>query len=219
MSIRGCFLEDFALQGINGQNYLIVVPDEFTKTLEAGRIIYAANTAEKTTVKDYNNLSALNPEIKVESQKGFDDNILQDDIKVKGQLLAESRSIFTILAFSLFYLGLVYICIAATILAVHHISDSVRYKFRYKILGNLGMEGRKIDDYILKQCLFYFGFPIILSFPISIYIAYCFNPLLKAFSSKNFFSTAIMTSAGLFFSVYILYFIATFISYRKNVYE
>ncbi|MDF2870005.1 MAG: ABC-type transport system, permease [Anaerocolumna sp.] len=219
LEYQGCFLEDFALQGINGQNYLIIVPDEFTKTLEARRIIYAANTTEKTTVKDYNNLCTFNTEIKEESQKEFTDNVPQDDIKVKGQLLAESRSIFTILAFSLFYLGLVYICIAATILAVHHISDSVRYKFRYKILDNLGMEGRKIDNYILKQCLFYFGFPIILPIPISIYMAYCFNPLLKAFSSKNFFSTAIMTSMGLFFSVYFLYFIATFISYRKNIYE
>ncbi|WOO39208.1 ABC transporter permease [Anaerocolumna sp. AGMB13020] len=219
LGYQGCFLEDFALQGINGLNYLIVVPDEFIKTLEPDRIIYAANTTEKTTVNDYNDLRSLNTELKAESQKGFADNILQDDIKVKGQLLADSRSIFTILAFSLFYLGLVYICIAATILAVHHISDSVRYKFRYKILDKLGMEGRKIDSYILKQCLFYFGFPILLSFPIAIYIAYCFNPLLEAFSSRNFFSTAIMTSAGLFFSVYILYFIATFISYRKNVYE
>ncbi len=152
-------------------------------------------------------------------QNGIAHTVSQDDIKVKGELLAQSRSIFTILAFSLFYLGLVFICIAATILAVHHISDSVRYKFRYKILSNLGMECRKINDYILKQCLFYFGFPIILPIPISIYIAYCFNPLLKAFSSRDFFFTSIMTSVGLFLLVYFLYFIATFISYKKNVYE
>lgn len=218
LKYQNCYLEDFGLWGINGDQYLIIVPDELVQTMEVRQTVYAANTKKKTTVDDYNNLNNYNKPYPIKSQSGTSYNILEDDINVKGDLLAKSRSDFTVFSFSLFYLGLVFICIAATILAVQQLSDS-RYKFRYKILRNLGMEEGKIDQYILKQCLFYFGFPVLLPIPISILITYCITPMLESFITKNLLPATLITSIGLFLFVYFLYFIATFISYRKNVQE
>ncbi len=220
LKYQGCYQENFALQGINGAYYLIIIPDELVQNMEVRQIVYIVKTKEKTRVEDAENLEQYNqPQqvIATEETTVSYDNL--DYINVKGARLAENRSTFTIVSFSLFYLGLVLICIAATILAVQMLSDAMQYKFRYKILHNLGMEEKRIDGYILKQCLFYFVFPLLLPIPFSIYITVCVNRLVEALISNNIISVALGTSVGLFLLIYLMYFVATFISYRKNVYE
>ncbi|MDF2542577.1 MAG: bceB 3 [Herbinix sp.] len=219
LQYQGYQQENFALEGINGAYYFIVIPDAIAQSLEIRHLVYAVDTEGDTTSQDYEGLSKLNQERMIENEDGSALLLVRDDIYVKGALLAENRSIFTIFTFSLFYLGLVFMCVAATILAVQQLSDSLRYKFRYKVLSNLGMEEKRMDGYILKQCLFYFGFPMLLPIPFSIYITVCINRILEAYVTKSILATSISTSIGLFLFVYFLYFIATFINYRKNVYE
>ena len=39
------------------------------------------------------------------------------------------------LIFPCFYIGLVFLCVALTVLSVHQLSDSAKYRFRYLVLG------------------------------------------------------------------------------------
>ena len=58
------------------------------------------------------------------------------------------------LSFPLFYVGLVFLCISLTVLSIQQLSDSNKYRFRYKILNNIGMKRREIRWIIIKHYLY-----------------------------------------------------------------
>jgi putative ABC transport system permease protein len=209
--------DPFALEGINGAYYVVVIPDKIADKageLEVRNMVYVADTKEETTAKDYDELVNCNP-VKSSNRTISDD--LLPIVYVKGALLAQKRSLFTIASFTLFYLGLIFICVTATILAVQQLSDAIRHKFRYKILDHLGMQQKRVDFLILKQFIFYFGFPILLPIPISLFITLSLKPIFAAYLTKSLLLTSINISFGLFLFVYLLYFAATYIGYRKSV--
>ena len=139
------------------------------------------------------------------------------NITVRGDVLAEVRSEFTILCFSLFYVGLIFMCIAATVLAVQQLSEVSKYRTRYRIASYLGMNGRKIDGLILKQFLFYFGLPALLPMIISFAATWCTSQLFDFMLSLSSLVGSIAVATGLFLFVYLLYFMASYISFRKNI--
>lgn len=211
--------EDFALHGINGAYYIVILPDKMVQSMEVRGEVLAIDTVEETTLQDYEELNAFNALHEILEPGGnYTYTFYEDDVNVKGALLSENRTTFTIITFSLFYLGLVLVCVAAAILSVQQLSDAVQYKFRYKILHNLGMERQRMDFFILKQLLFYFGFPILLPIVFSCFITACINQMFEAFSS-GILLTSLATSLGLFLLVYCLYFVATWIGFRKSVLE
>ncbi len=210
--------EDFALHGINGAYYIIILPDEMVQSMEVRGEVLAIDTVEETTMQDYEELNSLNAVMHKRQEPDGNYTLFADDITVKGALLSENRTTFTIITFSLFYLGLVFVCVAATILSVQQLSDAVQYKFRFKILHNLGMERQRMDFFILKQLFFYFGFPILLPIVFSSFITACFNQMFEAFFS-GILLTSLATSLGLFLVIYCLYFVATWIGFRKSVLE
>ncbi len=210
--------ENFALYGINGAYYIIILPDEMVQSMEVRGEVLAIDTVEETTLQHYEGLNALNAVMHKRQEPNGNYSLFQDDVNVKGALLSENRSTFTIITFSLFYLGLVLVCVAAAILSVQQLSDAVQYKFRYKILHNLGMERQRMDFFILKQLLFYFGFPIFLPVVFSCFITACINQMFEAFFS-GILLTSLATSVGLFLLIYCLYFVATWIGFRKSVLE
>ena len=209
-------LEDFSLEGINGAYYVIVVPDNIAEHMNVKQRIYVVDTKEETTADNYKELGAY-----VSPVKRNDGSVLitSGNIEVKGAILAENRSSFTIMSFSLFYLGLIFMCVAATILTVQMLSETVKYKARYGILSNLGMGKLKIEGIIIKQFIFYFGFPILLPIPISALVTVSINRLFEGLLSKSILMTSLFMSIGLFLFVYALYFVFTYITYRKSIFN
>ncbi|MDD5934243.1 MAG: hypothetical protein PUC65_01560 [Clostridiales bacterium] len=119
--------------------------------------------------------------------------------------------------FSLFYIGFVFICIVATILAVQQLSEASQYRYRYRILSNLGVETKKIHRLVFKQLSFYFGLPLILPVTISMWMTICIHRIYQIYIDNNYLVLVIVRTLGLFFFVYLLYFIATYVGYIKNV--
>ena len=64
-------------------------------------------------------------------------------IQVKSREVLELKFLMSTLSFPLFYIGLVFLCVAFTVLSVQQLSDSNKYKFRYQILNKLGMGKKK----------------------------------------------------------------------------
>ena len=52
---------------------------------------------------------------------------------VQSYSMDHNRSVYTILSFAVFYLGIVLIFICATILAIQQLSDAAKYRYRYDI--------------------------------------------------------------------------------------
>ena len=211
LTCAGVYAEPFSLEGMNGAFYLIVVADALCDTMEVESRLLAVDTAEETTKALYDGLCAV-----YDAQPGADKGFY-GPIIVRSDALTEGRSNFTIFVFSLFYLALVFTCVAATILAVQQLSDSSRYKFRYAVLAKLGMAQADVDRLIRKQLLLYFGLPLLLPLPISILATVFANRALAAYVGSSIVTAAIAGSLIGFGLVYLLYFAATVIGFQKTI--
>ncbi len=120
--------------------------------------------------------------------------------------------------FPLVYIGLVFLCIALTILAVQQLSDSGKYRFRYDVLRKLGQSEKQIDGIVCRQLLIYYMIPalfaVILSAGISILAGNQFVAYTGASGSGLYYYGL---SLLLFFGVYVIYFLATYIGFVKNI--
>ena len=145
--------------------------------------------------------------------------VIYDNVMVKngGTVSEVEAAIITVVA-SIFYVALVFICVALTILAVQQLSDASKYKFRYKVLNHLGVNEHQKSKLILKQLLIYFGFPIIIPVMISMVISFKLNQVMlmgTQIQSDNysFFGLALV----LFLIVYGIYFSVTYINFKRNI--
>lgn len=61
------------------------------------------------------------------------------------------------------YIGVVFLIAAMSILAIQQLSDASKYKYRYKILKNLGMNNKERNQVVLKQLGIYYLCPVIIA--------------------------------------------------------
>ena len=126
-----------------------------------------------------------------------------------------SLSLFFVFSFIIFYLALIFITTSATILAIQQLSDAEKYKYRYQLLKSLGTEKSKIDELIWYALLLYFILPIILPIILGMLIMI---PMSKLFIEVIVLTEVLfnfITISAIFFLVYILYLIATYVEFRK----
>lgn len=143
-----------------------------------------------------------------------------DSFGTNAAVEAAKTSSVVIFAFALFYIGLIFACTAATILAVQQLGDASRYKFRYDILSKLGMDDEKRSWLILKQISLYFLVPVCIPIPLSIFITLQINRLiLNSLVTGRIFIMACGISVGLFLLIYLLYFAAAYLGYRNKILE
>lgn len=86
---------------------------------------------------------------------------------MRDNLIPEVKYMLSSLMFPLFYINLVFLCVALTVLSVQQLSDSVKYKFRYRVLFQIGYSRREIRRMILKQLAGYYLCPACVSLAIS----------------------------------------------------
>lgn len=142
------------------------------------------------------------------------------DVLVRDNLIPEVKYVLAALIIPLFYIGLVFVCVAVTVLSVQQLSDSAKYKFRYDVLSKLGLERSQIHLLIGKQLAAYYLCPAILAIVIS-------GKMILTVSWLFVFNTGVPTAVGgffarsilLFFGIYLVYFAVTYIGFVRNVEE
>lgn len=140
------------------------------------------------------------------------------DVMVKKSMRQDTLFAVASIIFPTVYIGLVFLCVALTILAVQQLSDSGKFKFRYDVLRKLGLSEHEIEGVVLKQLLIYYMVPalaaVVLSAVISVYVGNQF--VVYSGASGNgwyYYSLSLL----IFFGVYFLYFIATYVGFIRNV--
>ena len=239
LSLSGIYAEPFSQNGHNGADYVIVVPDAVL-----GRMVpyYSELTADidgrATTDLQYE-LTKLpyengftydaneegNPNAIVDWLPGESKRIGSDvlmnissGIMVKDILIPEAKYMLAAFMIPLFYIGLVFVCVAMTVLSVQQLSDSAKYKFRYDILAKLGLNRTEIHSLIGKQLIAFYLCPAILALAIS-------GRMILFASDRFVFATGILVPAGsffarsiaLFFGIYLIYFAITYTEFTRNV--
>lgn len=246
LSFAGYHTESFSQDGHNGGDYIIVVPDSVSKKMNPYYAEMAADIKGDAPAGLQNKLDNLETDEKKVDYQGHvkteaaaegeddwtggeqgnscsgSDNIVVYVAKnlVRDNLIPEVKYMLSAIIFPLFYIGLVFLCVALTVLSVQQLSDSAKYRFRYQVLSQIGYSRKEISRTVLKQLVGYYMCPafmaLIISGLISVYIGEKFNFYTGIYTSGTGYFAA---SAAFFFGIYLLYFIVTYIGFLRNVLE
>lgn len=224
--------ESFSQDGHNGGDYVIVVPDERIAHMAPYYSELAVSVAGKVPDNLQNKLDNLSDKHDYAGHTymeeddnnvcyGTDTVVTYDAVNlVRENASAEVRYMLTCITFPCMYIGLVFLCIALTVLSVQQLSDSAKYRFRYQVLSKIGLGRREIHRTVFRQLFGYYLCPAIFSAVISgiiaVYMGARFNfytgvstPVLQYFA----------ISFALFFGVYAIYFGATYVGFVRNIEE
>lgn len=223
----GVNAEPFAQDGHNGADYIVVVPDE---VLGRMRPLYAELAVSLKGEAPAGLSGALDALCRENAMDPFgympgdlccgSDNIISypKDNLVRGNAIPELKYMLASIIIPMFYIGLVYVCVAMTVLAVQQLSDSAKYRRRYDLLGKLGLNRAAMDRLILKQLVCYYLCPAILAMVISgrmiLYAGSVFVEMTGVPAGGGLFFAK---TAALFFGIYLVYFAVTFVGFRRNV--
>ena len=202
-----------------GYGFIIVVPDSFVEGMDIGATNMIINTKEKTTEEFSKKLTALlAPDMCEENEEGYTICYSQGNLTVRGQVEAQNNSFITIISFVSFYIAFIFIATVGTILAIQSLSDSAKYKYRYKVLSRLGIKNEELHKTIKKQLLFFFIFPIIYPLIISYTTIASLNNLFSiALSSNKAYLIYYFVNIFVFLIIYSIYFIATYFGFKRNI--
>lgn len=231
LTCAGIYADAFSQDGHNGGDYLIVVPDEVLVRMQPFYSELTANLKdsppEGLAEKLYQAMPGGQREAKYyrdASSEGNNclgsDNIISytEDVLVREQTIRNVKYLLASIVIPLFYIGLVFVCVAMTVLSVQQLSDSAKYRFRYDVLSKLGLERSGINRLIRKQLTAYYLCPAFLAALIS-------GKMILQVSEIFVRETGVPTLAGmyfavsmaLFFGIYLMYFLVTYIGFKQNV--
>lgn len=218
-SCGGIYTEGFEQSGHNGADYILVLPDEAIAQMHPYYSLLMVNLKGSPDGGLEKNLNEIN--------ESFSDDwgIGTEIISVNGSAALvkeidtrELKSIMSAIIFPLFYIGLVFVCVALTVLAVQQLSDMGKQRYRYGILKQLGMREKERNGMILKQLGLYYFCPfaasILLSVGIAGYLSYYFN----LFSGVPVPVWSYLGIAALLLgAAYLIYFSVTYIEFKRNI--
>lgn len=229
LSFAGYKTEPFSQDGHNGGDYVIVVPDHIIEKMTPFYSELAVNLNEKAPKDLSQKLDDLREDLSFGDQEqkenswcfGSDTVVTYAAVNlVRDNAIPEVRYMLSAIIFPAFYVGLVFVCVALTVLSVQQLSDSTKYRFRYDVLRKLGLDRKEISKTVRKQLFAYYLCPVLFAAGIS--------GIIGIYMSRKFiFFTGVSTSVFqyfgiafiLFFAIYAVYFIATYVGFRRNIDE
>lgn len=234
LHFAGAYTEPFSQDGHNGCDYLLIVPDALAGQMKP----YYKELVAKLDKPAPNDLQEkLDALAKDGSIRDFGDPVIDktsdetsmcigsDTIVayagknlVGSSLVPEVKFMLTSVIFPLFYMGLVFICVALTVLCVQQLSDSSRYRFRYQVLHQIGLSRKEISGVVLRQLAAFYLCPMLFAAVVSgitsIYMGWNFNRYTGAHISSVWYFGI---SFGAFSGVYLVYFVITYLGFLRNI--
>lgn len=233
LSFSGIYTDAFSQDGHNGGDYLVIVPDRVLERLTPYYTVMAADLKGKAPADLQKRLENLTEEEKCDFAEhsesvlegnsciGSDNMVVYAAVNlVRDNCIPEVKVLLASVMLPMFYIGLVFVCVAVTVLSVQQLGDSAKYKFRYDVLGKMGLKQKEICKIIRIQLAAYYLCPALLAIVIS-------GKMILTFS--NFFvrTTGVTTSFPgiyfgksilLFIGIYIVYYIVTYVVFKRNVF-
>lgn len=199
----------------NGRGFILVVPDEAAASLTPSLEVWAMMTAKPLAGTVYQGIQNIRDDRINKSQ----DSSIYDTLYARSAVKEEYASMSALIVFPLFYLALVLIMTAATILTIQFLSEAGKYRQQFAILHSLGMDRKDIRRTLSTQLAIFYSMPVIA--PVIICIVFMFS-LGHAFDPGIVVSAAhlwsmIGFSLLLFFVIYLLYAAIASHSLKKTV--
>lgn len=216
------FKEAFAQYGTNGDNYLYVVNDDLFEKLQPTKSRFIASTIKPANQSLRNQLNSFLREnyyvLLIKDFKHNENQHITKKIVIKSWSYANGLVGLSLFSFGSLYISVVFIMIGMTILALQQLTDSTEHKDRFNILRKIGVSNNDINNIIFKQIFIYFALPTILPIIITLLNFWVLNKKLgHIIMEKNLIINTTITTFYIFFAVYILYFIITYIGFKRNI--
>ena len=238
LKFAGYYTEPFSQDGHNGGDYVIIVPDEEIETM---RPFYSELVVELQGETPGNLKRELDEAAKRLDFKQFDvitdldvDEMLYansccgsdfivvyaSDRLVRDNMVVEIKCMLSTIIFPMLYMGLVFLCVALTVLSIQQLSDSAKYKFRYGVLKQMGMGSKEVAGVVLKQLVLFYLCPALFAVLISGIIAGFVGGKFNFYSgAKTPVGLYLGISFLLFFGIYLIYFVVTYVGFLRNLEE
>lgn len=204
----------------NTGRFTVIVPDEYVQGLAVAEEHLIVDTEEETTAKleekIQNNLKHL--------LAAVDENGEREEeyyrVLVRGRVIEEQKSMTAMMASICLYMAFILISAVGTILAVQSLSDAAKYKYRYQTLRRLGVNDKSLFRTIKKQLLILFGVPVVYSIIASFCMLTSINNIYQVLLESPYtYLLYFAASLVIFFFIYGVYWIAAYISFKRNINE
>ncbi len=221
----GICAEPFSQDGHNGADYLIIVPDPVLERMRPYYAELAAGTEggqapglqrEVEKVPDISTSDCQDP---LDGLCSGSDSFMSFAAvcMVRADLIPRAKYMLASLIIPFFYTGLVFVCVAVTVLSVQQLSESVKYRFRYDVLTKLGVSRSQKHRLILKQLAACYLCPAFLAIIISgKMILYLHRRFVWITGVPVPVGSVFAKSIFLFFSVYLIYFVMVYAGFVRN---
>lgn len=119
------------------------------------------------------------------------------------------------LLFISLYIGIMFILISATLLALQQVTDAVEHKQRFDILRKLGADDRMIDGAIARQLGLYFLIPVAVALLHSLFAVMALARLFALGAGYTTVWSASLVTLGIFLLIYGAYYLLSLQSCRS----
>lgn len=208
-------MEQRWMVGENG--YAIVVPDRIAQPLNTNKsrlIVTAKEPVRKETRNELKKVisSHLNPFI----LSGDLSRHTTIGVLVQSWTRAHSLTGYTALSFSSIYMGITFSLLVCTLLGFQQLAIAEKNKQKYNTLWKMGLSSKEINSLILKEMLIYFSIPLIMPLIITILLMTILSKIyMEKMAEANLIPHYFILAIVVFVFIYTIYFIITFIIYRK----
>lgn len=229
LSFAGFYTEPFSQDGHNGGDYIIVVPDDVAAEMKpyyAELAVKLKGSAPQDLMKQLDDLDDtydftenIQSVPKGNNCSGSDNIIVLIATNlVRENLIPETKYMLASLILPAFYIGLVFVCVALTVLSVQQLADTEKYRERYDLLWKLGLGKRQIDRLLWKQLIAFYLCPVLLAVIISGKMILHFgNTFVSSLGVPTAPGVYMLQSTALFLGIYVVYFVITYITFKRSV--
>lgn len=209
---------ELSFAGLTNADYAVVVPDDVVNVLDIYQYFISIDTKEDTKSDLETKLvEKLESDLCELDEEGHE-FCSTYRINVRGTTLEESNLSSTIVTAISIYMSFIFSAIVGTILAIQTLSDSAKYNYRYTVLKRLGVKDENIYKTIRKQLYVLFGIPAIYPIIISFAMVYLLNRVYKSIlPSPTFYLSCFGISLVIFIIIYVIYFVGTYFSFKRNI--
>lgn len=218
--LKGIDTKSFWYNMTNTGRFMIIVPDEYVQGLEISEEHLIVDTAEETTSKleekirnDLKHLLVVTDE----DGRSYDEYYR---VNVRGTAIEQQNSMTAMIASIALYIAFILISAVGTILAVQSLSDATKYKYRYQTLRRLGVNDKSLFKTIRKQLLILFGVPVIYSIIASFCMLSSINNVYQVLLESQYtYLFYFIGGLAIFCFIYGIYWLATYIGFKRNINE
>ena len=204
----------------NTGRFVVVLPDKYVQGLEVSENHLIIDTKEETDAELENKIKEDMQHQLVKVDKNGEINDESYRVNVRGAEIEQQKAMVAIVASLFMYIAFILISAVGTILAVQSLSDSTKYKYRYLTLRRLGINDKSLFKTIRKQLLILFCVPAISAILCSFVMMSSLNNVYQQIlGDKHLYLMYFGLNIIIFFLIYSIYWIATYIGFKRNINE